>query len=212
MSASGLADHMRRQAMLARAGFSDPQLGVVTSLDTANYCVKVRIEPDNVETGWLPIASQWVGAGWGMFAPLPVGTQVQVIFSEANPEIGIVTGALFHDGMRPQNCPEGEFWLVHADGATVKLLNGGDLRFTHPDGSELHFQQDGKVFAKAPGGFELEGDANITGALTVTGNITDNTPGNSVTVKALRDAYNAHMHGGVQTGGGTTSTTTNPAV
>lgn len=193
MSAAGLQDHMRRQAMLARGAFTDPCLGVVTSLDTANYCAKVRIEPDNVETGWLPIATQWAGAGWGFFAPIPVGTQVIVVFSECNAEIGLIVGALFHDAMRPLDCPEGEAWMVHEGGAFLK------------------FENSGRVYMKAPEGFELEGDTNITGALTVTGDVTDRTDDNSVTVKALRDAYNAHHHTGVDTGSGTSGPTDEPA-
>lgn len=198
-------------ALLARGAFTDPCFGIVSSLDTANYCAKVRLQPDDIETGWLPVLSQWVGGGWGMFSPPKVGTQVMVLFSEANPEVGAIAGQVFSDAMRPLDCPEGELWLVHADGATVKLLNGGDVRFTHPDGSELHFQAGGQVYAKAPGGFELEGDTNITGALTVTADITDNAPGNGVTVKQHRDAYNAHAHAGVQTGGGVTAPTNTPA-
>jgi phage baseplate assembly protein V len=188
-----LQNHMRAQALLARGAFADPCLGVITSLDTANYCAKVAIEPDNVETGWLPITSQWVGAGWGLYAPIPVGTQVLVLFSEANREMGIIAGALYCDRMRPLDCPEGEFWLVHKGGASLKFFN------------------DGTALLKAPAGLEIEADTNITGALTVTGEITDNTPGNSVTVKALRDAYNAHKHPGVQTGAGITATTDTPA-
>jgi len=193
MSVAGLQDHMRRQAMLARGAYTDPCLGVITSLDSANYCAKVRIEPDGVETGWLPIASVWVGAGWGLFAPIPVGTQVEVIFSESNPEIGIITGAIFDDAHRPLDCPEGEFWLVHQSGTCLRLENSG------------------RFYGKAVAGFELEGDVNITGNLTVTKDVTDNTPGNGVTVKALRDTYNAHKHGGVDTGSGQTQTTDQPA-
>lgn len=50
----------------------------------------------------------------------------------------------------------------------------------------------------------------VTGDLKVTGNITDLETSNSVTVAQLRSAYDAHKHGGVTTGGGSTSTTDHP--
>lgn len=183
---SALQNQMRLQAAMARGAFADAAIGVVSSLDIENYCAKVRLQPQNVETGWLPIASMWVGGGWGMFAPIPVGTQVTVVFAEASLDSGIITGALFHDRMRPLGCPEGEFWLVHEGGAHLKFFN------------------DGNVEIKAP-------LTTIDGELKVTGDITDNTPGNGVTLKALRDAYNAHKHTGVQSGGAQSGTTTNPA-
>jgi hypothetical protein len=45
------------------------------------------------------------------------------------------------------------------------------------------------------------------GSLKTTGDITDNSGSNSATVKALRDAYDAHKHTGVTTGAGSTGIT-----
>lgn len=203
---------MRVQAALAADGLAHARLGTVSSYDPDNYCAKVRLQPEDIETGWLPIASLWVGPQWGLFSPPPIDAQVVVLFAEADHEAGLILGALWSDAARPLSVPAGELWMQHKEGAYLKLLNGGDVHIVNPSGCELHMQDGGKVYAKAPGGFELEGDTNITGELTVTKDITDNTPGNSVTVKTLRDDYNQHQHTGVQTGAGVTGLTTKPAV
>ncbi|MDD2795898.1 MAG: baseplate assembly protein, partial [Acidocella sp.] len=64
----------------ARAGGLDglagvARFGLVSSFDSATYSAKVLIQPENVLSGWLPIVSTWVGAGWGLAAPPPLGAQ-----------------------------------------------------------------------------------------------------------------------------------------
>lgn len=207
-----LLNSMRLQAALVGEGDARARLGIVTAYDPDNYCAKVTIQPDDIETGWLPINSLFVGEEWGLLCGPEVGAQAVVLHDEGDPDAGVIIGFIWSDAMRPvAGVPSGELWIVHKDGSYTKYLNGGDMRHVHKDGCELHFQGTGKIYAKAPGGFEFEGDTNITGELTVTKNVTDNTPANSVSMKDHRDAYNAHKHAGVQTGAGITATTDTPA-
>lgn len=181
-----LLNTMRLQAALAGEGLAHPKIGLVSSYDPDNYCAKVRLMPEDVETGWLPIGTLWAGPEWGLFVPPPIDAQALVLFVEADPEASIIVCLLWSDEARPLSVPSGEAWMVHQSGSHLKFLN------------------DGNVEIKAP-------LTTIDGELKVTGDITDNTPGNDVTVKALRDAYNAHKHGGVQSGGSQTAITDHPA-
>lgn len=102
-------------------------VGTVSSYDAGNYSVKVQIQPEGRETGWLPVLSQWIGNGWGLFAPPTPGDLVEVQFHDGDKDDGVVCLRFFNDSERPLNVPSGEFWLVHQSGQFVKLTNDGKL-------------------------------------------------------------------------------------
>jgi hypothetical protein len=66
------------------------------SYNPADYCAKVQIEPEGAVTGWLPVLSPWVGNGWGLFAPVTPGDQVDVQFVDGDFTQGYVVPALLH--------------------------------------------------------------------------------------------------------------------
>ena len=65
----GLFNAIRAQGALQDGQSGQARCGIVQSFDPATYCAKVTLQPENVLTGWLPIATAWVGAGWGLAAP-----------------------------------------------------------------------------------------------------------------------------------------------
>lgn len=159
--------------------------GIVTSYDPEAYAVKIMLQPEEIETGWLPIETAMAGQGWGAYFGPAVGDQALAGFIQGDLEHGSCLGFLPSDEDRPPKVESGEIHLVHKGGAYLKFTN------------------DGKV--KSKGAWEHEG------TLKVSGDITDNWPGNAVTIQILRSKYNAHAHGGVQTGGGVSGGTNQPA-
>jgi phage baseplate assembly protein gpV len=150
------------------------RFGLVSSFDPAAYAARVLIQPENVLSGWLPILSAWVGAGWGMAAPLTPGAQVLVIAQEGDAEQGVIIGAVWSAVDAALPAPAGELWLQHESGSFVKLHN------------------DGSISLQAP-------QVNVTGNLVVTGDISDQN-GAHGTVGAFRNAYDAHTHSESQGG------------
>jgi phage baseplate assembly protein gpV len=165
-------DHLLNSVKAGAGGLdghiSVARLGLVSSFDPTAYAVRVLIQPENVLTGWLPVVSPWVGAGWGLAAPLVPGAQVLVIAQEGNAEQGIVVGALWSAVDQPIQAPAGELWLQHQSGSFVKLLNNGTIVLQAPQ-------------------------VNITGNLVVSGDISDQN-GAHGTLAALRQAYDQHVH------------------
>jgi hypothetical protein len=154
------------------------RFGLVSSFDPAAYAARVLIQPENVLTGWLPIISAWVGAGWGLAAPLTPGAQVLVIAQEGDAEQGVIIGAVWSAVDTPMAAPAGELWLRHESGSFVKLLNDGTI------------------------GIQAT-TVNILGDLVVTGEISD-LSGAQGTLAALRNTYDEHRHSvpqGGMTGG-----------
>ena len=207
---------MRMHSLLAMQGRAAVRLGLVSSYDPVNYCVKVRLMPEDAETGWLPIVSPWVGNGWGMFSPPTPGDMIEVQFQEDAIDAGFACMRFFNDSDRPLNVPSGEFWLVHKSGSFLKFHNDGTV--------ELNAA--GTLTSTAPqwnhtGPMHITGDVTITGKETVsdvitgqggiaisggTGNtITGNLAHSGGTLTSLgKSISGTHAHSGVTTGAGNT--------
>src|SRR4051794_35105765 len=86
-----LLNAMKQQSSSLDQGQGQPRFGIVSSFDPAAYTVRVLLQPENVLSGWLPVLSQWVGAGWGLVAPPSPGDQVIVLTQEGDAEHGLVS-------------------------------------------------------------------------------------------------------------------------
>jgi phage baseplate assembly protein gpV len=168
-------------ALKSQAGAQDrstaqPRFAVVTSVDPTRPAARVSLQPEGVITGWLPILSPWVGAGWGLSCPPTPGDQVFVLAQEGDADNGVIIGRAWSDTAHTPQAPSGELWLVHQSGAFLKLANDG----------AIHIQ--GNVF--------------ITGSLTTTADVSDS----HGPLNRLRQHYDAHTHSDPQDGTvGTTS-------
>ncbi|HQT85931.1 MAG: baseplate assembly protein [Acidiphilium sp. 37-64-53] len=166
-------------AVKARAAALDgmsgqARFGIVASFDASTYAARVMLQPENALSGWLPVLSSWIGAGWGMAAPLSPGDQVMVLAQEGDAEQAVVIGRVWSDAEPPPGAPVGEFWLVHQTGSFIKLKN------------------DGTIALQAS-------TVSIQGDLMVTGEISD-LAGAHGTVDRLRQAYDRHVHADPQGG------------
>lgn len=122
-----LLNAMAAQSQRALGGKMFTRLGTVTSYDPNNYCIKAIIEPEGVETGWIPVTSAWVGNGWGLFCPPTSGDLVELQFQEGDMQAAIACSRFFTDQSRPLTVQSGELWLVHQSGSYFKLLNTGKI-------------------------------------------------------------------------------------
>jgi len=169
-----LLNVMKAQAAGLDSMQAVPRFALVSSFDPSTYAARVLIQPENIMTGWLPVLSAWVGAGWGLAAPLTPGAQVLVVFQEGDAEHGVVVGAVWSAVDTPLPAPAGELWLVHQSGSSLKLGNDGTIKMTAPT-------------------------VEITGNLVVSGDVSDRNGANG-TLESLRAAYDGHTHGVPQGG------------
>jgi phage baseplate assembly protein gpV len=177
-----LLNAMKSQAQQSTSQQAGTKLGTVSSYNPATYCVKVRLQPDDTETGWLPLGSPWVGNGWGMFSPPMPGDMVHVEFQEGHAETGVAVARLYSDADRPLPCPAGEFWLVHQSGSMLKFKNDGEVELVSA----------GTLKSSAPL-WEHTGDFKVAGDITADGDIADQ--GGAKTMAGMRSIYNGHHHG-----------------
>jgi phage baseplate assembly protein V len=132
---------IRLQAERATAGQEVTRVGIVQGYNPNNYTARVALQPEGLITGWLQVASIWIGDQWGMYAPPNIGDQVSVSFFEGALEAGYVELRFWNTVDKPLPVPSGEFWLVHAKGQFVRLTNDG--KFTISDGQGATFTLDG---------------------------------------------------------------------
>jgi phage baseplate assembly protein gpV len=155
---------LKSQAGALDQGLAQPRFGTVTSVDPNTATARVLLQPEAVLSGWLPVLSPWIGAGWGISCPPSPGDQVLVLAQEGDAEHGLIVGRAFSEVAAPPAAPSGELWLVHAKGSFLKLLNDGTI--------------------------QMQGNVTLTGDLQVTGNVSDG----HGKLSDLRAHYNGHHH------------------
>lgn len=129
---------LKAQSAAMDQSIGQPRFGTVTSVDPQRAAARVALQPEGVVTGWLPVLSAWVGAGWGMACPPAPGDQVLVLAQEGQSESGVIVGRAWSDQARAVAPPVGELWLVHASGSFIKLVGDGTVRVQ----GDLHVQGD----------------------------------------------------------------------
>lgn len=187
---------MRREAATTGQESAGTRLGTISGYDASNYLAKVLLQPDGIETGWLPIAAIGVGNGWGIQVAPNIGDMVEVEFQDGGIDAGLITGRFFNNSARPNAVPTGEVWLVHKGGQFIKMLGDGSISSS---GTWNH-----------TGAMNVAGNVAITGNETVTGNVTaqgtvqaPNVVGTTNVTFGGKSGV-AHTHSGVQTGSGST--------
>jgi phage baseplate assembly protein V len=186
MTAARHTHMMRTQAMLAAGSTGKPRLGLVSSYNPATYAVKVKVQPDDIETGWLPIVTHMAGQGWGIYAGPANGDQAIVVFQEGDRETGVCLGFLPSDTDKPPSVPSGEVQVIHKSGAFLKFLS------------------DGTVNIVSTAGINSTGPWNHTGTLHTSDNITcDKTVTATTDVIGGGKSLKNHTHSGVTAGAAT---------
>jgi phage baseplate assembly protein V len=200
-----LLNAMRLQAQRASAEDATVHIGKITNYDPNEYIAKAMLQigpgsgvSGGLMTGWLPIASMWIGNGWGLFTPPNIGDMCTVAFINGDLNAGYIEGRFWNDEDRPLIVPSGEFWLVHQNGQFVKLTNDGKLTVSDGHGASVALNGDGTV--SSSGTWTHTGDINVTGNISSTETITGSTD-----VIGGGKSLKTHVHGGVQSGGSDTT-------
>ena len=133
------------------------RVGLVDSYDPTNHSAKVRFQPEDVLSGWLPIGSPSAGSGGGAaFAP-SIGDQVVVHPLEGAKQAGVIGERLYSNADRPPAAPAGEFWFINPkSGSLLKIANDGSITLTSNQGQTLTVGADWTV--------NVTGSVNLTAA------------------------------------------------
>ncbi|MGJ7529861.1 phage baseplate assembly protein V [Variovorax sp. GB1P17] len=159
-----LLNSMAVAAQRAGDDVQKTRMGIVDAYDPNTFSVKVKLQPSGVLSGWIPIASCYVGNGWGLFAAPTVGDSVRIDAQEGDIDAGTMGASFFNDVDRPLPVPSGEFWLQHKTGSFLKFLNNGDV--------SVHTARDLIADVGRNVQATVAGDANIAVTGTITSSAT----------------------------------------
>jgi len=197
---SALANAMRLQAAMERNTEAKPRKGIVSSYNPRTYSVKVLIQPNGDESGWLSLAAAAVGNGWGIIFAPSIGDQVDVHFEEGSSESGFVCSRFFDDQDRPMAVPSGEFWMVHKSGSYQKFTNDGKVNINGQAEIDMSAPT---IMIQATGNVNVMagGQANVTAPVINLG--AAGAALKSILTSAFASLFNGHTHksngSGVQT-------------
>lgn len=183
-----LANSVKQAAALEHGQRLIKNDGTISAYNPANYTVRVMLEPQQVETGWIPLKAPWIGNGWGMVVGPSLGDAVSVFFN-GSPNQGVAMLGLFNDVDQPPPVPSGEWWTVHKTGSLLKFHNDGSVELTSNQdldvtvGGNLNAAVQGNVVATIEGNATatvqgqlqatIVGDSEVTTPLlTLNGNLT----------------------------------------
>lgn len=179
--------------------------GQISAYNPNDYTVKVIIQPQGIETGFIPLAAIWVGNELGAVFGPAIGDSVRLDFIDGSIQATVVSGRFFNNGARPPVVQSGQAALVDSKGSYIRLNNDGTITLGAPIGITST-----TPLLKQVGNMEVDGNVVVTQNITSDQNILavgtlSDLNGQHGTVGDLRNAHNNHTHGNVQTGTGNSS-------
>lgn len=212
-----LAEAIRRHGQSPANSFSLPRSATISSYNPKTYAVKVLIQPENVESNWMPLGSIAVGGGWGVAIGPQIGDQVLVVFQEGDFSSGVVVARLFSVAANAPTVASGEMALQHSSGSLLKFNADGSVNVT--SSGALNVTAGGNLSANVAGNLT----ATVSGSMSVVASGAASIQAASIALKnsgaalkALLNAslltwLNSHVHGNGNGGANTTAPTTTPA-
>jgi phage baseplate assembly protein gpV len=200
MSIDRLINTMKGFAAAQSGAVGQPRRGTVIGYNPATNTAKVMLEPEGVETGWLPIESAGATANGGLQFGPTIGAQCKVTPADGDTDSGTVSGFMHSDADAAPGAPSGECWIVQpGTGSFIKLMANGHILAQDASGAFVLLSNNGQATIQDASGTSLvlqdNGNALLTGNLIVTGDITDrNRTGATATLAEFRAAYDAHGH------------------
>lgn len=205
--------------------------GVVTAVNLAKMTVQVQptimayVRAQDGTQSWVklpqlldvPIVFPCAG-GFAFTLPIAIGDEVLVVFASRCIDAWWQSGSKDANG-NPLPSVQAELRMHDlSDGFAIPgpqsipnvlpNISATTCQMRKRDGSAyVELTADGKVNIVAPGGFKVTGVAEVTGKITADAGV-DVTGTVQATVEVLANGHHltSHIHGGVQTGGGTTGT------
>jgi uncharacterized protein involved in type VI secretion and phage assembly len=127
---TAMGNLLNAQRQFQNDGSTYTRSGTISGYDPGSHSVKVTIQPEGFDTGWIQLAALGVGSGWGVLVGPQLGDEVSVSFDDGDPNLGKVTARHFNDASPPPSVPSGETWIVHQSGSLLKFHNDGSVEIS----------------------------------------------------------------------------------
>lgn len=152
----------------------------------------------------VPLANHY---GFGSVPPIDTEVLVVRMGGDRSQSVAIATN---HQPSRPRDLHDGDVVIYDTRGARILLTEAGI--FVDAAGADIEVTNADTVSVTAKNVTVIADKVRVEAdLLEVTGDIVSRAEGERVSLNALRDAYQAHKHGGVVAGNTVTGATDKPA-
>ena len=141
---------VKLHAATQAGALGQPRHALVTSVDPTSHSVKVSIQPEGIESGWIPDAVV-AANGLRIACPAEIGTQVLVVPVEGDAEHPVVVARLFDVLITPPTSP-----------ATGNPVQAGEIGIFLNGGCYIHLSKS-SIF--------IGGELVIDGSIRVSGDV-----------------------------------------
>lgn len=104
-----------------------PRIGLVSSYDKKHHAVKVKLQPEGTETGWIPLTGFAIGNNFGILSAPFINDQVIVEFEGGDHMVARVSSRHFSDLDKPPQIDPGEHQFTHQSGSTIYMKKDGTV-------------------------------------------------------------------------------------
>lgn len=162
---------MRMHAAMTQNSRYFSQLGIIAAYDESRHMAQVILQTSfeddpQLQTGWLRIATPWVGSGWGMYSAPTYGSMCTIHYQEGNINTGFISLFLNTVNQAPPSVPQGELWIVHQSGSSIKMTEDGLITIIGSpkvviNGTNVDINVTGKVNIESDSDMELKSQTKI---------------------------------------------------
>lgn len=138
--------------------FKPNRVGLVTSYDKKTYSVKVMFQPEETESGWIPLKTHHMGNDYGvLYGPTPgdgkkTGDQVEVSYQEGENDTGRVIARVHSDEDKPPQVEAGEMLLKHQNSGQIFFDKNQNITWTGANGQTITTDKNGDTTVKGKNG------------------------------------------------------------
>lgn len=161
---SSIVDLILRESDGPANARTHPRWAHVTSYNEDTHAVKLRVQPEGTETGWVPLGAIAVGNGFGINAGAKAGDLVLLAYVDGDHDTPTIIGRFFNDKAKPPKVKGGEFAIWHESGTRHVFAKDGSHTATHARGGTMKWDANGAH------GTDLKGQPKtlLAGAVTET--------------------------------------------
>jgi hypothetical protein len=124
----GIMNAVRLEVTRQVAQFKRAKIGVVDSWDPDKHVAKVKFQPGDRLSGWIPVGTQFSGKQFGFGIGLSKGDEVVIEYQEGSLQTGVISHRLWNDQEEPvKNVKSGEAHFVGKDKQHWKMLENKDF-------------------------------------------------------------------------------------
>lgn len=127
----------------------------VDSYNPQLHAVKLKLQPEDTLTGWVPIQPLQTGNGFGFHVAPNVNDHGWLEFHEADRRAGVFVGGTFNDLFQPVEVQAGEWLYKHKSGSSLYFKDDGSVVMTDKGGATATFDGTGTIVVAPAAGKNL---------------------------------------------------------